>query len=314
MDSPEVSVLLPVKNGYPFVEQAIQGILNQHFTDLELIVINDGSTDDTASVLDRLSIDKRLKIITLENSVGVPAALNLGLSASSGKYIARQDADDWSYPERLKRQVSYLKNNPDCWLVGCQGEYINEVGEVIRVSSFPETGEEIIQQILQFNTPFFHGAWMFTRACYDKVGVYNELFFGTEDKDYLLRISEQGDVANLSDNLYRYRIHSGAVTSGNLMKRRLMRKVILRLYQQRKTHGKDTLGTPYGGYLDMHRVNDAVRKSLNDIFLSMDSRVHGAIKYIYLFKSFRCLFKVYPIVWWRLLMFSKWSRKWLAGV
>lgn len=98
MDSPEVSVLLPVKNGYPFVEQAIQGILNQHFTDLELIVINDGSTDDTASVLDRLSIDKRLKIITLENSVGVPAALNLGLSASSGKYIARQDADDWSYP------------------------------------------------------------------------------------------------------------------------------------------------------------------------------------------------------------------------
>ena len=116
MTSPLVSVVLPVRNGAADLPKAIDTILAQTFTDFELIVVNDGSTDGTAAVLDAIR-DPRVRVVHQEN-MGLAAALNRGISLARGRYIARQDHDDWAKPTRLEKQVAFMEANPDCALVG----------------------------------------------------------------------------------------------------------------------------------------------------------------------------------------------------
>ena len=116
MTSPLVSVVLPVRNGAGDLPKAIETILTQTFTDFELIVINDGSTDGTAAVLDAIR-DPRLHVVHQENA-GLSWALNRGISLARGRYIARQDHDDWARPTRLEKQVAFMEANPDFALLG----------------------------------------------------------------------------------------------------------------------------------------------------------------------------------------------------
>jgi glycosyltransferase involved in cell wall biosynthesis len=265
-----VSVLLPVKNGVPFIAQALESLLQQSLEGFELIVVNDGSTDRTAEVLQHYARDARVTVLHLATSVGVPAALNLAMARAAGSYFARQDADDLSAGGRLGAQCSYLDRNPDVWLVGTQGTIVDDRGVIRGRSSFPLTGDRIVEDILAGQTPFFHGSWMFRRRCLEEVGGYNELFFGTEDKDYLLRISEHGAIANVNEFLYQYRTHGGAVTSANLGKRAFLRRVIVTLYRQRQQGGVDALGLRRAGCLRLGQVRKTAWESLRRIIASTD--------------------------------------------
>jgi glycosyltransferase involved in cell wall biosynthesis len=124
---PKISVLLPVYNAERFVSIAIQSILAQTYNDFELLIIDDGSTDDTARILRRFQ-DDRMRVVTHAGNHGLSATLAEGLQMARGDLIGRQDADDWSYPERLAKQVAFLVAHPHVAVVGSQARIVDERG------------------------------------------------------------------------------------------------------------------------------------------------------------------------------------------
>ncbi len=122
----EISVILPVKNQQDFIEKAIDSVYSQTYDDFELIVIDDGSTDETSYILERLKTKYGFKLLTHKKNLGIVKALNNGLAEAKGKYIARMDGDDIMLPERLEKQIEFLKNNPELDLIGTQVEIFKE--------------------------------------------------------------------------------------------------------------------------------------------------------------------------------------------
>ncbi len=210
MTSPAVSVIMSVYNGAADVRTAVASILKQSFADLELIVIDDASpSDNSAEVIRSLHEelgDPRLRIELLQQNRGLAGALNHGISLARGRYIARQDQDDVSLPERLARQVGYLEAHGDCGLLGTRAE--------IRIADAP-TGRHHMHPVadpelkfaLLFNNPFVHSSVMLPRHVFDVVGLYTTDRNRQPPEDFELwsRIARRFRVGNLEDSLLIYR-------------------------------------------------------------------------------------------------------------
>lgn len=211
MTEPIVSVLLPVYNCELYLGAAIQSILSQTFADYELIIIDDGSTDSSASVVDRFH-DSRIHFIQ-QNNQGLASTLNRGICLARGRYIARQDADDLSYPNRFALQVDYMERHPRCALLGTwaqimEGETLSE-----RFHRHPTAASELRYQLL-FNNPFVHSSVMIRRSVLDKVGVYSTDPERQPPEDYELwsRIAREHDIANIPRILQVYREIPGSLS------------------------------------------------------------------------------------------------------
>jgi len=208
---PQVTVVMSVYNGARYVRQAIDSILNQTFTDLELIVVNDGSTDDTARILASYT-DERLVLLENESNIGLTRSLNKALRIARGEYIARQDADDFSLPERLARQVAYLEAHPRTGFMGTTAIWIDETGKTLQVWHQPTTNPEIQERLLWY-CPLMHGSVMMRRRALAEVGgKYTEDMRTGQDYDLWLQMSEKWDVAVLPEPLYGYRWHEDMAT------------------------------------------------------------------------------------------------------
>lgn len=201
---PLLSVVLPVYNGAADVEKAVQSILAQTFEDFELIIINDGSKDESASVLESLD-DPRIRLYHQTN-IGLAATLNRGIDLARGVYIARQDQDDLSHPERLAKQVHYLDEHPECVLLGTAAEIW--VGDVPteRAHDHP-TEHAVLAFDLLFNNPFVHSSVMMRREAVLGIGGYSTEKERQPPEDYELwsRMARHGQVANLAERLLIYR-------------------------------------------------------------------------------------------------------------
>lgn len=188
------------------VSAAIESIRAQTLADWELIVVNDGSTDGTAALLDRFTqTDRRVSVIHQEHA-GLTQALIRGCAAARGEYIARQDADDASLPERLARQAAALDALPNVGLVSCWAQYVGPQGEpleVVRRPTDPAEGTELLVNGRQ--GPPAHGTVMFRRSLYAAVGGYRPEFYFSQDNDLWLRMTEQMQVLYLGECLYRCR-------------------------------------------------------------------------------------------------------------
>jgi cellulose synthase/poly-beta-1,6-N-acetylglucosamine synthase-like glycosyltransferase len=204
MTSPRVSVVLSVRNGAADLPKAIDTILTQTFTDFELIAINNGSSDGTATVLDRMR-DPRLRVFH-QDDMGLAAALNRGIALARGQYIARQDHDDWAKPTRLEKQVAFLDANPDCALVGTRAEIWVGDRKTMRVHDHP-TGNAALQFELLFDNPFVHSSILLRKSALDVVGGYSVDPARQPPEDYELwsRIARRFRVANLPERLTIYR-------------------------------------------------------------------------------------------------------------
>jgi len=204
MTSPLVSVVLPVRNGAADLPKAMDTILAQTFTDFELIVVNDGSTDGTAAVLDAIR-DPRVRLVHQE-STGLARALNRGISLARGRYIARQDHDDWAKPTRLEKQVAFMEANPDCALVGTCAEIWVGNQPTERVHDFPAEDAALRFELL-FNNPFVHSSVMMRKSALDAVGGYSTDPARQPPEDYELwsRLARRYKVANLPERLTIYR-------------------------------------------------------------------------------------------------------------
>lgn len=206
----KITVLMPVFNGKLFIKAAIESILVQTHNNFEFLIINDGSTDDSDSII-KLYSDKRIKYIKNEDNKGIVATLNEGLMLSSGKYIARMDADDISLPQRLEKQVAFLENHPEYVLCGCRALAINAKDEKLFNLNRPTTFEQI-KVFNLFRNAFIHPSVMAHTAIMKKFG-YREDYKYAEDYHLFSQLTMNYKVANLGERLLYYRLHEESITS-----------------------------------------------------------------------------------------------------
>jgi glycosyltransferase involved in cell wall biosynthesis len=204
IDSPDISVVMSVYNGAPDLRGSVESILSQEGVDLELIVVNDGSTDDSVKILQKYSTDQRVRIINQENQ-GLTRALIVGCASARGEYIARQDAGDISLPGRLIKQLNAISENPDSAFVSCGTRFIGPKGEYLYDVSRDAT--EATTHLLTLNAdeirgPSSHPSTLFSRSLYERVGGYRSAFYFAQDLDLWIRLAEHGRHVVIPEILY----------------------------------------------------------------------------------------------------------------
>ena len=200
---------MPVYNAKAYVAEALESVLQQTYRDFELLVIDDGSTDDTRAIIERAD-DPRVSIAANDMNLGVVATLKKGLALSRGDFIARMDADDISEPDRFAKQRSYLESHPDVDIVGGAIQYFGNIRRPHTVV-FP-TEHEDIRVALLFYCPLAHPAVMFRRSLVTRnLLQYSEEFRHAEDYHLWSELLQHARAANLSDLVLRYRLHGKQV-------------------------------------------------------------------------------------------------------
>lgn len=205
MKNPKVTVLMSVYNGEKYLNESIDSMLGQTFKDFEFLIINDGSTDKTAEILKSYN-DPRIRIINNEKNIGLTKSLNKGLRLTRGEYIARQDADDISMPERLEKEVEFLEMHQDYAVVGTFTKIINENSEILSFLERPIEDLKI-KEFFKKDNCIVHGSSMIRKACLLDVGFYNELMIRSQDYELWLRLSKKYRLANIDKYLYMWRKH-----------------------------------------------------------------------------------------------------------
>ncbi|HEY4639727.1 MAG TPA: glycosyltransferase [Thermoanaerobaculia bacterium] len=208
---PRVSVLLPAWNGETFLAEAMESIVRQTFRSFELIVIDDGSTDGTAAIAEDFAArDERVRLIRRPHE-GLSPALNAGIKAARGEYLARMDADDISAPDRLQKQVAFLDAHPDCVAAGAWIEVIDETRRKIGVKTFVTTHDEIFSALLRGISPMAHPTVVARADAIRAAGGYDASRYPSEDLDLWFRLGETGRLANLGEVLLQHRRHKAAI-------------------------------------------------------------------------------------------------------
>ncbi|TCS71935.1 glycosyl transferase family 2 [Sulfuritortus calidifontis] len=200
MSAPRVTAIVTVFNGEDFVAHAVESLLAQTLHDIEILIVNDGSTDGTFAILDALS-DPRLRIIHLPRS-GRAAALAMACREARGRYIANLDADDISYPERLERQAAFLDAHPDHAWVGCGEEQEDSRRGEHHRRIYPLSDMEIRRQSAKC-IPYCHSGAMFRRSLIDEGINYDPAQPYLIDFEFFLRVAERHKVANLPEVLVK---------------------------------------------------------------------------------------------------------------
>jgi glycosyltransferase involved in cell wall biosynthesis len=229
---PTVSVIIPVYNQMQFVSQAIESVLAQTFIDYEIIVINDGSTDNTAEVL--ANYEKHIRLITQTNA-GLSAARNSGLTIARGEMIGFLDADDLWYPGMLSTMVAHLRRNPHIDLVCGAWDVIDEKGRIIKPLNKPSNFKAKVQadflRAVATGNLFLVHALLIRHKCFECCGAFDPDLRAVEDWDMWIRLAAHGHKADLIDvPVARYRRHKGNMTYEPHRMEQASRQLLTRLF------------------------------------------------------------------------------------
>lgn len=205
----KVSVVVPTIQLDNWLNETVSSILQSAEVDVELIVVHDGVKPDPTLEWTK---DSRVKIVHLPERRGLAAGSNAGLLAASNEVVARCDADDISFPNRLVEQLSFLESNPEVVAVGTRGIRINEHGSSTGQISAPAGND--IRKHLCFKNSMINSSMMFRKHAVLSAGGYDEQMKQMEDYDLLLRLARTGSIANLETPLIGYRIHSNQMSRG----------------------------------------------------------------------------------------------------
>jgi len=226
---------MAVYNAEEYVAQSIESILNQTFKNIEFIIIDDGSNDNSSDIIKKYAKkDRRINLIQNASKLRLPASLNVGIKAARGKYIARQDADDMSKINRLEEQFAIMEENNDIALIGTTDKQFDIDGINFCEQSFAEGpgSPNYVDIIKSINNKggyiFAHGSAMFRREIAIDIGCYNKHFVFGQDREFWLRFHQNGyRIALINIQLYKQRVHP----SGNRLKSLYQKKykILLRL-------------------------------------------------------------------------------------
>ena len=211
VNTPAVSVVMSVYNAGIYLRKAVGSVLSQTYQDLELVVINDGSTDGSGDVLDEFAAsDRRVRVLHQENR-GLIASLNRGVAEARGPLIARMDADDVSLPHRLERQIAYLDAHPEVGIVGGIVRYVNDRGEAVG-GLWPEWSPPVLNGWRTlFETMLCHPTVVLRREVLDSTGLYDASALHAEDYELWTRALFETLIANVPDVVLERRIWEGTV-------------------------------------------------------------------------------------------------------
>jgi glycosyltransferase involved in cell wall biosynthesis len=236
MNTPKVSVAMPVYNCERYVAQAVESILAQTFTDFEFLIVDDGSTDASRAILESYAArDPRIQLVSRSNT-GLLVALNEMLPRARGEYVARMDSDDLALPQRFERQVRYLDEHPECVLVGSRVIVIDPDGDPLTVMRSPLTHEEIDRGFMMGGGQLmYHPSVIFRRQAVLELGGYRPEFDLVEDGDLFLRLAEIGRIVNLAEPLLKYRDHFSKIGRRRSREQTAVyRRVLIEAYRRRK--------------------------------------------------------------------------------
>jgi len=218
---PRIAVLLPAHNCQRYVRQSLESIRTQTFTDWILVAVDDGSTDGTRAILEEFaSSEPRVQVISRPRT-GIVGALNDGLARIDSEFVARMDADDFSLPHRLERQLEFLERNRDCVATGCHVQTIDADGDPIDIVKNPSNHEQIEERLFHGDGGALPHPGLFVRRdAIEAIGRYRPETQLAEDVDLYLRLAEVGRLSNVGEVLLLYRLHS---QSTNIIRREQQR-------------------------------------------------------------------------------------------
>lgn len=218
-NKPTVSVIIPVYNQKKYLVETINSVLDQTNPDFELILINDGSSDNSSEIIDNYAAkDSRVIAVHTKNQ-GKPKAINEAASLTKGDILAFMDHDDLMNPDRLEKQLAYLSAHPEVSAVSSNCEYVNDKGTVMGIQRFGQLGssEESRESIrLKKRIMCAFTALTIKKTAFDKIGGLRSQFWPSDDIDFVNRIHQNGFLlVILEESLVKYRIHSRSTTSSN---------------------------------------------------------------------------------------------------
>lgn len=208
MNNPRVSVLMPVYNGEKYLRAAIDSILDQDYRDIELIILDDGSSDSSAAVALTYS-DKRIRLISNSKNLGIAETLNRGIELCRGEYIVRMDADDISHPSRIATQVDFMDAHPD---IGISGTNVQTFGTADATKWMYPSDPDAVRAELLFSPSLAHPTVILRRnILLDNKLRYSSAYPHAEDYEFWLRCSRHTRLSNLGRILLSYRLHPAKV-------------------------------------------------------------------------------------------------------
>ena len=223
MLNPKITVLMPAYNTGKYIHEAISSVLEQTFTDFELLIINDGSTDDTLAIINSFT-DARIRVINQDNK-GVANALNNGLNNSRAPYIARFDADDVCYPNRLQVQYDFITAHSDYSIIGSACDYTDVNGEYVFTYQPAAYSNAEIQQLDYKICPFIHSGVFYKKDVILKAGGYNERAYTFEDHFLWANILKNEKACNLQQSLIKVRWNPESITIDEKWRTNTFRKI-----------------------------------------------------------------------------------------
>lgn len=226
---PKASVVIPAYNAMTYLPETMESVLNQTFTDFELLIINDGSSDHILEWTARVT-DPRVKLISQENQ-GLSGARNTGIAHAKGEYVAFLDADDLWQPTKLERQVRRFEENPEVGLVYTWTTLIDEMGKPIGITFASTLEGNIWERMIVADVVGNGSCAMVRRNCFDKVGLFDRCLSSVEDWDMWLRISAHYSFAVVKEHLTLYRQHTTSMSKNRQRMLQNLRTVIEKAYQ-----------------------------------------------------------------------------------
>ena len=260
----KVSVIVPVYNGEKYIREAIDSVLNQSYKDFEVIVIDDGSKDNTLSIIKEY--DGKIRWKSQENK-GQASATNEGVKMAEGEYVAYLDADDVCMPERLEVQVKYLDNHPNVGLVYSGYYQINGAGEVKRiVKARPHDNFVLLQTDYIARSTVMH-----RKNCLEEVGLFDESISGDDDWDMWIRISEKFGVDHVERPLVKYRLHGEQISLVRPKKLAYRRYTKMRIIEKACARRKNS------SWLKLKLLRAKVERKIGETFPILDKNFFARI-------------------------------------
>lgn len=206
-NKPLISVVMPAHNAQKYISGAIESILNQTFNNFELIIINDSSTDRTLTIVKSFSKkDSRIRIVNNDTRFNIARTLNKGIALAKSNIIARMDADDIAFPERLERQYKVITSSKNIAVIGSNIVIIDAGGSEKGTRNYPHLSKDLKKCLFRYS-PFAHPVVMFRKNMFEEVGGYNPKYSPTEDLDLWFRLGRKHEFKSIPEPLLKYRIY-----------------------------------------------------------------------------------------------------------